>query len=368
MGVLLIVIAIFLIVNLIPKPKNDGTGSVVPPDGQAQGTPLQAIVVETVGSVTIQRNGTVTAAVKDAELKTGDVIKTGNDGYASLEFYGGTRTGIDTNSELVIVETSVDPANWKKQRTRLRLEVGRVWSRALQLLDPQSVYDVDYRGVVSTVRGTAFLVTGTNLNSGETFTLDAFDGTVRLSGKTTGSIGAGFSVSFDPMSPPPVLKSALHFTADDIRNDYWVHAELARDADFARRGAELRKERGVNEPITGIGDEAGPFTIKPNGSGHTNFRAVLIEASTTTERGIRAGSRVPLTALAVFDDGRVQHTQVVTTEAAWQVSDPTIATIDDNGFLTVDLKVTGTISVIARWNDGTHEHSGTRSFRILPRS
>jgi hypothetical protein len=110
--------------------------------------------------------------------------------------------------------------------------------------------------------------------------------------------------------------------------------------------------------IAGIGEEAGPYTLAFEE--HSNFQGVRIEGPVQLSVDDVVGFR----AFAYFSDGSPE--QEVTDLDVWQLSDPTRASIDDAGTL-VGL-APGEVAVVARWNDGTHEHSGTVTVRVSPAS
>lgn len=328
---------------------------------------LIAEVYETSGDVKINTGeGTEKKFSKGTLLNTGDTIKTGADGQITLEFYSGARTALDTNTTLLIDETSIDSTNWKKQRVHLSLVAGRVWSRVLRLLDSEAIYEVNYNGVVSGVRGTAFSLTGQSQQNKKLLSIDEFDGTIKIGGKVTGALRTGFSISFDTENPPSDLISYFTFTPDHTRNDFWIRKQLEADREFAERSIKIRRDLGIDEELGKIGQEAGPFTLKPDGAGHSNYQAIKI-STLRNQTALMAGSRTKLTATAIFAERTGTITREITKEATWLISNPAIATIDDLGLLTIDLNATGTISVAARWNDGTHEHSNTALFTITPR-
>lgn len=321
--------------------------------------PLEAVIASVSGSVDVASGGETRRAEAGRTLLPGDVVVTGADGSASLEFFAGDRVGLDANTRLVVTDAHVDPTNWRRQAVRLRLEAGRVWSRALKLLDLDSTYELTYGDVVTNVRGTAYAMTG----RGPDIALDQFDGSIQLSGRANGILEEGFSLRFDPGRPPRDISAAVVPTPDDVRNDPWIRRELAADAAFAKRAADVRRAYGADERPDGIGSEAGPYTL--DSQGHSNFRTVRVSVADGS-RSVAAGSSIGLAALAVFTEPAGERTEDVTTRATWQVSDARLATIDGRGRLSVKPEAFGTITVVARWNDGTHEHSGSVALSIGP--
>lgn len=327
------------------------------PSGPASRPPLEAVVAAAAGDVRVTSGEETRRAETGRTILPGDIIETGTDGSVSLEFFAGVRVGLDANTRVTVTDARYDPSSWRKQTVRLRFEAGRVWSRALKLLDLDSTYELTYADVVTNVRGTAYAMTG----RGSDLAIDEFDGSIQVSGRANGVLEEGFSLRIDPGNPPRDLSSAVFPTPDEVRNDPWIRKQLAADASFAKRAAEIRRAYGSDDTADGIGAEAGPYTL--DSREHSNFRTVRVSA-TDGSRSVAAGSSVGLSAVAVFTEPAGERMEDVTTRAAWQISDSRLGMIDANGRLTVKPESFGMITIVARWNDGTHEHSGFLTLSI----
>lgn len=340
-----------------------GAGCQAQPISQAKtipGTaivPLVAKIAEVTGTVTFQpKDGKAEDAKVGTEIKAGDTLSTGINGNVSLEFFSGSRTAIDHNSKLTIDEDSIDPNQWTKQRVRLTLESGRVWSRILKLLDASSTYEVTYNGITSSVRGTAYA-----LNClGTSYELDQFDGSTHLAGTSTiGDVPTGFTAEFQTDRPPANIATALSPTPDEVRDDFWIRYQLKADEDFANRAIDIRNQNGTDETAGTIGYEAGPFTLDLPNTQHSGFYHVKI----TTDGGtsVASGGSLQLHAFPEFNspDGTTSSHAEVTGQATWQVSDSSLGSVDGDGVFHADATANGIETVIARWNDMTHEHSGS---------
>lgn len=101
-------------------------------------------------------------------LKTGDEVDVGmsvftsSDGLATIHFPDGSVLRVDSGTRVTIEEAAFDRKTETVQ-VRVRLTVGRVWSKILALVTPESVWEVKTSNAVATVRGTAF---GTEYISG----------------------------------------------------------------------------------------------------------------------------------------------------------------------------------------------------------
>lgn len=327
-------------------------------------TNLVAEIASFKGTVILTRAGEEIAVQVGTHLESGDNIKTGEESEASIEFYSGSRAALDEHSELTIEQADIDEKNWKKQVVRLKLEGGRVWSRILKLLDADSEFDVEYKGVIATVRGTAFLVTGV----GEGMIVDEFDDVIGIEGSVTGTVSEGFSFNLNTKNPVSDLRSVIHPTPDEVRNDAFIHRQLDLDKEFAARAAAIRQEGGIRDDIQGIGLEAGVLTLNMPGVQHSNFFAVAVTAPSAQSTAspsvialptmVQAGGEIQLQANAMFRDATGESSRDVSSEAIWQVSDPSLGVLSPTGLFQAYPDAAGTIDIVARWNDGTHEHSG----------
>lgn len=327
------------------------------------------------GPVTVTHaDGTEVAAQIDMTLVTGDRVATGFDeqahvgAQAHIVFFDSTRTALDGRTTVSIDELAIDPADPKKQQVHLTLVSGRVWSRILKLLDPESRYEIDYSGTVSGVRGTAFLLSGVS----NAYRMDVFDGTVATRGKTIASVPVGFSLALPNINSAPANAQPLvQPTPDDVRNDLWVRKQLQLDEAFAGQAAAARQKLGViDDPqeISAIGNEAGPYTLNQLGEMHSGFMGVEIVSD---RKEVMQVEQWQLQAFALIETPNGVQRRDITQLATWQVSDPSVITIDANGTAYMDayepyVEQGFPVSLVARWNDGTHEHSGQYLIHIFP--
>lgn len=322
---------------------------------------LNAVIASATGTVTVlHSDGKEEAAIPGLKILSGDVIWTRETAEASVEFYAGSRVALWHDTKLKIENTSVDEKNWKNQVVNLRLESGRIWSRILKLLDADSEYAVRVHNVNAVVRGTAFQ----SSVSGPIVQFDQFDGDLDVTGGATGTLRAGLTSSFNSSLPNISIASSQYFTPDQTRNDHWIRAQLRLDEEFAKRAGKIRRDAGVNEDISTVGTEAGPFTLDQPGITHSSFRGLSLDLNGVDEKNIIHGGSYQLKSLALLEQPDFSITpRDVTDLATWQTTDPSIATIE-KGRMTILNDATGAFKVIGRWNDGTHEHSNEYSFII----
>lgn len=95
------------------------------------------------------------------ELKTGDevlpgtTIEVSSKGLASIHFQDGSIARLDSGTRLTIDEATYDAAS-EKLSVKMNLIVGRIWSKVVALITPDSEWQVKTTNAVATVRGTAF--------------------------------------------------------------------------------------------------------------------------------------------------------------------------------------------------------------------
>lgn len=352
-----------IVVLLWPRKTTGPTAEVPVKPSTIEATTLHAVVWKTTGDVKVERNGQRTAAVQGQTVQSGDVIRVGQ-GEAELEFFSGARTVISGGTDLTVIEASVDPANAQKQTVKLAMgSQGRIWSRVLKLLSKDSTYELNVGGVVGGVRGTAFQTMRRAIMNTDSFWFDQFDGTLDISGaKASAQLYSGFSLSADLKNLPSDFTQSILATPDETRLDLWVQQQLKNDVDFVKRSTEIRKQLGDGNDYSQVGNETGPFTLNLPNAKHSGYHTVLLTAS-DNRTSLNAGEIVQLNAQAQFiDDAGKAATKEVTNQATWQISDPALAAVDKNGLLVLNKFPSGMFTVVARWNDGTHEHSGSLAF------
>ncbi|MEK7073190.1 MAG: FecR family protein [Patescibacteria group bacterium] len=333
-----------------------------------------AVITEVRGNVEITRAGTVKEVTSGMEVLSGDVLTTAEASAAAVTFFESSRVALDANSSLRIDEAMIDAAAPQRQNVILTLTSGRVWSRILKLLDAESSYGVAYNGVVSGVRGTAFVVTGKDM----TAVIDVFDGIIGVSGKTFGNISEGFSATINTAQPPATVNEVLSPMSDVIRNDSWIQEQLDDDAVFSKHVIDIRNALGVVDAVAEyreVQKAADSGVLRDPGVDYSDYERLTV-LSPSQQYVLFAATPLQLQALAHFTRTKGEETRDVTKLATWTVSHPDRATVQ-NGVVTLVPFVSGmtsndansaplnvtpgvadnTVEIVARWHDGTHEHS-----------
>ncbi len=89
------------------------------------------------------------------ELSVGNIIEVGENARANIYFPDGSVARLEPGTNLVISEASFDSKS-EKLTVKIKLSVGKVWSKIINLATPDSLWEVKTSNTVATVRGTAF--------------------------------------------------------------------------------------------------------------------------------------------------------------------------------------------------------------------
>jgi hypothetical protein len=111
------------------------------------------------GTVEIQRagEGDFAAAAEGQTLREGDVIRTGPDGRAEIEYFDGSITRLDFNTTFTIVALT-DDAEGGSTVIEAEQASGGTFSRVVELTGSQSRFETSTPTAVASVRGTDYFV------------------------------------------------------------------------------------------------------------------------------------------------------------------------------------------------------------------
>jgi hypothetical protein len=167
------------------------------------------------GTVEIQRagEGSFSAAAEGQTLREGDVIRTGPDGRAEIEYFDGSITRLDFNTTFTIVALT-DDAEAGSTVIEADQASGGTFSRVVELTGSQSRFETSTPTAVASVRGTDYFVL---INDDATQIVGVIEGLVDVGGtvgddvsltalrgvnvSTSGVLGAAFDL------PPELLNS-----------------------------------------------------------------------------------------------------------------------------------------------------------------
>ena len=147
-------------------------------------------------------------AASGQSLDAGSSVRTGDTGHASIQFPDGTLTRLAPNTTVTVQAAQLTNGGQLKSATVLQ-KIGRTLS-TVQHLTGGASFNVGGHSVSAEVRGTQFevLVRGDGSNL-----IKVFDGTVKVSGKTTISLTRGQEVDADKngtlSAPRPIRPDRL---------------------------------------------------------------------------------------------------------------------------------------------------------------
>lgn len=200
-------------------------------------------------------------------LKQGDIIKTGKDSLAVINFYDKSSSRIDENSEITITKLSTSNEGANTQ-VGIKVTLGHIWSRVVKLVDKESKFEVETPTTVATVRGTAFDI---NVDSEGKESMVVTENIIRTAVKKQGEKG-GFIAKTDILqgdmtsidgknlpSNPSALLGMVKKAEEEIKSE-WIIKNLDQDKkfeeDIAKKEAENIKEKA------GITADSSLYTLK----------------------------------------------------------------------------------------------------------
>ncbi|MBT4722937.1 FecR domain-containing protein, partial [Candidatus Falkowbacteria bacterium] len=96
------------------------------------------------------------ALIDEVEIEQGTAIKTEADSKAKVVFFDTQELVLDEQTEIIVNQAFVDENAPLYTKVKTTLEKGQIWSRLLELMNPDAAFEVESANVVATVRGTSF--------------------------------------------------------------------------------------------------------------------------------------------------------------------------------------------------------------------
>lgn len=161
--------------------------------------PKPARVIESHGDVALIRNGKSTTLTGQALINSGDTLRSGADGSATIEFADGSHLLLQTNSEVVMDSLGSFDATGMVD-TSVRLKRGCIENRVMPQ-KPDSRYRIITPAAVAAVRGTQFRVGGEN--DGNLMRNEVLEGKIAVSGAgVTRMVPTGYGSVAETGKPP----------------------------------------------------------------------------------------------------------------------------------------------------------------------
>ncbi|HET7236409.1 MAG TPA: FecR domain-containing protein [Actinomycetota bacterium] len=252
------------------------------------------------GQVEVQEGDADPApGVDGASLNEGDIVITGPDGRAAIEYFDGSETRLDFNTsfELVTLETIDNDAGSKV--IEASQANGNSYNRVTELTDAESRFDIETPTATASVQGTDYAVI---LNPDGSTTVATFDGTV--------SAGAGDSTT-DVLTGTMVVIGADGTVGDpqpipdDLLNSDWItfnqcEVDQVRDCTPEPPPDEPTEEPEEPEPTEGptveqVDEAAAPGDYPPAASTCGATVAAGTNEITVTGQGWTPGQTVTIT-------------------------------------------------------------------------
>lgn len=161
--------------------------------------PTPARLVENRGDVTLLRNGKPQPLTAATAIHSGDTLRSGADGSATIEFADGSLLLLQPNSELEMDSLGSFDASGMVD-TSVRLKKGRVENRVAPQ-KPDSRYRIITPAAVAAVRGTEFRVGADN--NGDLMRNEVLEGKIAVSGSgVTRAVPTGYGTIAETGTPP----------------------------------------------------------------------------------------------------------------------------------------------------------------------
>jgi hypothetical protein len=182
-------------------------------------SPAALIVVNTPVDVDTNNSAGFHPGLPGQELTAGNIVRTGDGGHAAIQFPDGSFVRM-APSTIVTLTAAQLAKDGNLQSASLVQKVGRTFTNVQHLVSGAS-FQVGGHSVSAAVRGTQFevLVRPDNTNL-----IKVFDGTVKVSGKTTASLTAGQQIDADANG----TLSGQGPIKPEIQDPYALEAQCAR--------------------------------------------------------------------------------------------------------------------------------------------
>lgn len=169
------------------------------------------------GTVEIQRGGQggFAAAAEGQTLREGDVIRTGPDGRAEIEYFDGSITRLDYNTTFTIVALEEDTEDGS---TAIEADQssGGTFSRVVELSGSDSRFETSTPTAVASVRGTDYFML---INDDGTQTIGVIEGLVQVGGTVGDDVGLGALRGVEA-SPSGVLGEPFDLPPELLNSDF----------------------------------------------------------------------------------------------------------------------------------------------------
>jgi hypothetical protein len=204
--------------------------------------PHRALVLPERGTVEVRKagSGEWTVITEETQVAQGDAVRTGEDASASLNLFEQGVARLDENATITL-----DGLEWDQETNsfvgKILVESGRLWSRLLDFMAPESSYEVRTPHLVATVRGTAFFVDAASATN-DVYVAEHLVSVSSVSGGAASEVMEGKRLRYAVPKAGAIQRlntSAWKIEdAKDVREDAWVRGNLEKDASYKKRVEE----------------------------------------------------------------------------------------------------------------------------------
>ncbi|MEK9152103.1 MAG: hypothetical protein AAB692_01935 [Patescibacteria group bacterium] len=232
--------------------------------GPLEFTPRKANLRAELGSVEIRRAGSQDwkdvsnyTVYGEMEVREGDSIRTGPDSAATIDYFEQGQARLDADTTVTFEKLRWDSKHPTTFVGEVLLDSGRLWSRLLDFLTPESSYVARTANTVATVRGTAFSLTSIPKGYEGVFVAEhQVDLSVRQG--TAVAVRQGTTAGID-RNPKAAKPATLKNAAWDEKEGAWIAANLPKDRAFDDQVAQRRLDEAKrlisvspSSPIAGL--------------------------------------------------------------------------------------------------------------------
>lgn len=201
------------------------------------------------GEVYLARDGQILDVYQGIELKENDRVITGENAVAVIEYLDDSVSRLSSESEVYISKLESDPVN--SVRTFVEIEVleGKVWSKAVNLVEDKSSFVVEAGNYKAQATKAAFNV---EFDEDQEVVISVFNNAVNLTSEDNVEINrivSGEEVEVDSRRNRVIVNEI----SKEKREEEWVIVNLSSDVDHVRN---------VEERI--VSENSFAFNVDPN--------------------------------------------------------------------------------------------------------
>jgi len=175
------------------------------------------------GFVSVLRDGKVLPLSPNMKLEAKDQVVTGDDGYASINFFDDSVSRLANDTVVVLNKLDkVDDSNVKSY-IELSLKEGRLWTRVLNLVQSHSSFTVEANKLYVTAKKAAFDVAVSDKKTD----VQVFNHAVDISGVPVNKAVSGQKITMDSNN-----KVSVGVLSKTEKNDNWVTTNLDNDKKY----------------------------------------------------------------------------------------------------------------------------------------